>query len=147
MIKKLFVMAGLMLFSSQVYARDPNKWAQPTFEDPATAVSIYNVRVGTYTSTKLYMPDQNRDVRGIWFSNPSSLYRLFIATTSWNYATTIVNSTTTSPSTFMLEPSTHPVLSFMELSVKTTFYASFEIGGTTQTIRLRELWNDQSKTR
>ena len=105
------------------------------------------VSVGSTTAQKVYTPDQNMDVRGVIIQNTSANSVLFVATFTWASNVTPVNSTASYKVWPLAVSTSQAQPSWLELSLKTTFYALFETGASTGVVRTLEKSNDQSRTR
>lgn len=147
-MKRFPIIIGLLLFVGPfAYARDPSsRLAQPGFEDPTNAASVYATFVGSSTAQVIYRPDQNRDARRVQFYNPSQFYVLHVATWPVNTFTTPVNSTIPQTTYAIPVSSVNAGYSF-DLAMKTTWYAVFETGSASAVVRVIEHWNDPTKQR
>lgn len=151
----LIMMIGISPF---LLARGPkDRQAEPVFEDAVAGAAIQVSTIGNSIANILYLPRSTRDVRRVKVSNPSSSYVMHIST--WQFVVSSVSlpsnipiigggvvNTTASQTTWAIPVSSFGATNFaLELPVKTTFYAIFEVGGPTIPVRVLELFDDPTK--
>lgn len=137
MKKKLLMAFGfLVLTGSLVQARGfKDKQNTPTVEDPANAVEAFSVIVGTISSAKLYTPSQLRDIRRVIIENAGSTA---VHITTWSLSSTDWSSSTNAvPASYIL-----PSSGTLNLASNATFYARYESGAVSGTVRGLQMWNN-----
>lgn len=144
MKRLLFSCAVFFLgLASLVEARgNKEKLATPVYEDQTNRTQFSSVLVGTTTAVKVHTPSVYRgarDERHLRVQNNStadSLNSLHIATYPIKMQDGFLSSTTTA-NTFVI-----PADQYLDLSPKTTYYATYDSGGSSAGVRVQLDYHD-----